>query len=100
MSGTQSHLHNHHSLDIVAEMVATTTSTKVEKVVGVIGTEAGLSNNGSEMVRLPNRYSADKLPTFLSRPSVSNDHLMRRLSRRRGYIPLACNASSHSPMPL
>ena len=47
------------------------------KVVGVIGTEAGLSDNESGMVRLPDRYSANKLaehfPVVL--PSVTIDQL-------------------------
>ena len=71
-----------------------------------IGTEAGLSNNESGMVRLPNRYSANKLPNiFLSHPfcllaSINSTRRMRRSSQRREYIPLACNASSHSLTPM
>jgi hypothetical protein len=42
-SDSQSHLHSHHSLDSVAEMVATAASATVSNVVGMIGTEAGLS---------------------------------------------------------
>lgn len=40
---SQAHLHSHHSLDSVAEMVATAASATVSNVVGMIGTEAGLS---------------------------------------------------------
>jgi hypothetical protein len=43
VSDSQSHLHSHHSLDSVAEMVATAASATVSNVVGMIGTEAGLS---------------------------------------------------------
>ena len=42
-SDSQSHLHSPHSLDSVAEMVATAASATVSNVVGMIGTEAGLS---------------------------------------------------------
>src|SRR6266576_405571 len=42
-SYSQSHLHSHHSLDSVTEMVATDASATVSNVVGMIGTEAGLS---------------------------------------------------------
>ncbi len=42
-SDSQSHLHSHHSLDTVAEMVATAASATVSNVVGMMGTEAGLS---------------------------------------------------------
>ena len=42
-SDTQSHLHSHHSLDSVVEVVGTATSATVSSVVGMIGTEAGLS---------------------------------------------------------
>ncbi|KAF8495992.1 hypothetical protein F5888DRAFT_1907591 [Russula emetica] len=42
-SDSQSHLDSHHSLDSVAEMVATAASATVSNVVGMIGTEAGLS---------------------------------------------------------
>ena len=41
-SDTQSHLHSHHSLDSVVEVVGTATSATVSNVVGMIGTEAGL----------------------------------------------------------
>jgi len=40
---TQSHLHSHHGLDSITEMVATDASATVSNVVGMIGTEAGLS---------------------------------------------------------
>jgi protein MON2 len=42
-SDSLTHLHSHHSLDTVAEMVATAASATVSNVVGMIGTEAGLS---------------------------------------------------------
>ena len=42
-SDSQSHLHSPHSLDSVAEMVATAASATMSNVVGMIGTEAGLS---------------------------------------------------------
>jgi hypothetical protein len=42
-SDSQPHLHGHHSLDSVAEMVATAASATVSNVVGMMGTEAGLS---------------------------------------------------------
>jgi hypothetical protein len=42
-SGSQSHLHGHHSLDSVAEMVATANSATVSNDFGMTGTEAGLS---------------------------------------------------------
>jgi hypothetical protein len=42
-SDSQSHLHSHHSLDSAAEMVATAASVTVSNLVGMVGTEAGLS---------------------------------------------------------
>ena len=43
VSDSQPHLHSHHSLDSVAEMVATAASATVSNVVGMMGSEAGLS---------------------------------------------------------
>ncbi|KAF8500785.1 hypothetical protein F5888DRAFT_1793216 [Russula emetica] len=43
MSDSQSHLHGHHNLDRVAEMVVTVASATVSNVIGVISTDAGLS---------------------------------------------------------
>ena len=40
---SQSHLHSHHSLDSVVEIVVTAASATVSNVIGMIGTEAGLS---------------------------------------------------------
>jgi hypothetical protein len=48
-SDSQSHLHSPHSLDSVAEMVATAASATVSNVVGMIGSEAGLSVQTSTM---------------------------------------------------
>ena len=43
-SDSQSRFHSHHNLDSVTEMVvATAASATVSNVVGMIGTEAGLS---------------------------------------------------------
>jgi hypothetical protein len=48
-SDSQSHLHSHHSLDSVAEMVTTAVSATVSNVVGMIGTEVGLSMQNAAM---------------------------------------------------
>jgi hypothetical protein len=43
------HIHSHHSLDSVAGMVATAASATVSNVVGMMGTEAGLSVQSATM---------------------------------------------------
>jgi hypothetical protein len=48
-SDSQSHLHSHHSLDGVAEMIATVASATVSNVVGMISTEVGLSGQTATM---------------------------------------------------
>jgi hypothetical protein len=70
-SDSQSHIHNHHSVDSVAEMVATAASATMSNVVGMIGTEAGLSVQTASMKvqwcvsRIyGDGRSVDKLPTF------------------------------------
>jgi dihydrodipicolinate synthase/N-acetylneuraminate lyase len=42
-SNSQSHLYSHHTSDSVTEMVVMAASTMVLSIVGIIGTEAGLS---------------------------------------------------------
>ncbi|KAF8495998.1 hypothetical protein F5888DRAFT_516838 [Russula emetica] len=74
VSDSQSHLHSHHSLDSVAEMVATAASATVSNVVGMIGTEAGLSVQTAAM----KVQCIDQLST----------RQMRRSSRRRTYVSL------------
>jgi hypothetical protein len=67
VSDSQSHLHSHHSLDSVAEMVATANSATMSNFLGMIDTEAGLSvqtTGKSAMVRLPDQRSADRRLTF------------------------------------
>ena len=46
-----------------------------------------MSDNGSEMVRLPNRYFANKLPAFSCHVLLSASITLYRLFRRCGYIP-------------
>ena len=68
VSDSQSRLHGHHSLDRVAEMMATAASVTNRTSLGMnrmIGTEAGLSvQTEGTMVRLLNQRSADSLPNF------------------------------------
>ena len=69
VSDSQSHLHSPHSLDSVAEMVATAASATVSNVVGMIGTEAGLSVQTATMKVqwcVSSRRSAEKPPTLPS----------------------------------
>jgi hypothetical protein len=105
-SDSQSYLHSHHSLDSVAEMVARAASATVSNVVGMIGTEAGLSGQTATMKVQWCVSPIDVLPTscqpfpvtvFFLLASISSTRQMRRSSRRRTYFSLACNASSHSP---
>jgi hypothetical protein len=104
-SDSQSHIHSHHSLDSVAEMVATAASATVSNVVGMIGTEAGLSVETATMkvqwcVSRIDGLSTSCQPfpvTLFLLASISSTRQRRRSSRRRTYISLACNASSHSP---
>jgi hypothetical protein len=43
VSESHLHLHGHHSLGSVVELVATAASVTVSDLVGMVGTEAGLS---------------------------------------------------------
>jgi hypothetical protein len=58
------------------------------------------------MVRLPDQRSADRLPTlfpsscFFLLASINSTGQMRRSSRRRTYISLACNTSFQPPTTL
>jgi hypothetical protein len=106
---SQSHLHSHHSLDSVAEMVATAASATMSNVVGMIGTEAGLSVQTATMKVQWYVSPIDVLPiscqpflvtVFFLLASISSTKQMHHSSRRRTYISLACNASSHSPTAL
>lgn len=105
-SDSQSHIHSPHSLDSVAEMVATAASATVSNVVGMIGTEAGLSVETAAMKVqwcvsstnvLPTSFQTFPVAVLFLLASISSTRQMLRSSRRRIYISLACNASSHSP---
>jgi hypothetical protein len=105
-SESQSHLHSHHSLDSVAEMVVTAASVTVSNLVGMVGTEAGLSVQTAAMKMqwyvspinvLPTSCQSVTINVFFLLASISSTKQMRRSSRWRTYISLACNASSHSP---
>ena len=105
-SDSQSHLHSPHSLDSVAEMVATAASATVSNIVGMIGTEAGLSVQTATMKVQWCVSPVDALPTsrqpfpvtiFFLLASISSTRQMRRLSQKRKYISFAFNASSLSP---
>jgi hypothetical protein len=94
-SDSQAHLHSHHSLDTVAEMVATAASATVSNVVGMIGTEAGLSVQTAAMkvqwcVSPVNVSQAGcqlvSVVVFFLLASISSTRRMRRSSRRRTYI--------------
>ena len=104
-SDSQSHLHSHHSLDSVAEMMATAASATVSNVVGMIGTEAGLSVQTATMKVQwcvsptdppPIRGQPFPVTVLFSLASISSIRQTHRSSRRRTSISLACNAWSHS----
>ena len=63
----RSHLHDHHDLESIAEMVVMAVSATMSNVVGVIGTDSGLSRKTASkermMVRLPDQsLSTDYQP--------------------------------------
>jgi hypothetical protein len=100
-SDSQSHLHSHHNLDSVAEMVATANSTTVSNVFKMIDTgwpERADYRNESAMVRLEQR-SADRVLTFSCHCLFSIDPLDMADAPLipEAYISLAYNASSHFP---
>src|SRR6267154_216096 len=105
-SDSQLHLHSHHSLSSVAEMVATAVSAMMSDIVGMIGTEVGLSVQTAAMEvqwcvspinLLPTGCQPLPVIVFFLLASISSTRQTRRSFRRRTYISLACNASSHSP---
>ncbi len=97
-SDLQPHLHSHHSLDTVAEMVATAASATVSNVVGMIGTEAGLSVQTATMkvqwcVSPINILSPLPFTVFFLLALISSTRQMPRSSLRHTYISSAYNAS-------
>jgi hypothetical protein len=108
---SQLYLHGHHSLGSVTEMVAMAASATVSNVVGMIGTvsrhtEVGLSVQiAAKKVQryvppinvLPTGCQPSPVTVFFLLASISSTRQMRRSSRRRTYISLACDAFSLSP---
>ena len=88
-------LHSHYSLDSSAEMVATSASSTVSNLVGMIGTE-GLSVQTAVLKVqwcVSDRRSADRLPTFSRHSlqffllsSISSTRRMRGSSWRHIYL--------------
>jgi hypothetical protein len=94
-------------MDSVTEMVTTATSATVPNVIGMIGTEAGLSVQAAGMKVqwcvspisvLPTVCQSFLLVVFFLLASVGSttSGQMRHSSQRRTYISLAFNASSHT----
>jgi len=89
-----------HSLDSVAVVVATAASVTVSNVVGMMGTEAGLSMQNAAMkvqwyALLPSPYLSPRHP-FLLTASTSSTRQTRRPSPKRTFISSAYNVSSRS----